>query len=600
MCSKPESKQPLVSGFRSEKAVVVGTARDIYTGPGMPVPSPFLVPPDIPKFTGREKELSEIEEALTRGGAVIAVCGLWGMAGVGKSALAIHVAHRLHRVGHFQHGILWADLGASSVEDIVADFIRTFGFSEDQIPADLDGRIGLYRSLLKNKHMLVGLDNAQSDEQVATLLPNEPSVAVIVTSRKHMSGLAEYTTFTQDVDVFPLKDALDLLSQYAAERCEREPKDAKEICGLVGCLPLAIDIAGARIADKRRWSRLCFFAERLRDEHRRLDELKIGDRKERNLRAVLAISYDGLPGAQRRTFAHLALFGGGDFGSSGAMAVLQIEKQVAIERLEELVDLSLLLRSGWGGYKLHDLVRIYADERLQREIKPDAINAAKLRLEEYNALVTQAGTLGARASALVRQGNSDEAVAVYQQVLEINKRLQHRRGEAHTVGGLAAAYSLKRDWEKAIEYYERNLDLSERIGDPRGQASALGGLASVYAGKRDWEKAIEYYERNLDLSERIGDPRGQASALGGLDSVYFRQRDWERAIEYFELARRINKNLGKLFYLSVTLQQLARCYRATGNIDQALDCAEEAVSVSKGKQLQAARQLLAELAKLRP
>lgn len=522
--SEPQSKHSLVAEFHSEKGIVASTIRDVYIGTNQSMPYPLLLPPDLPRFTGRQKELSEIEQLLSKRESVLTVCGFCGMGGIGKSALAIHAAHRLHQAGYFPDGILWADLGASSVDEILEEFIRAFGYLDDQIPSDYFGKIGLYRSILKNKNILVGLDNAQGDEQVVKLLSNTPSAKVIITSRNKMIGLGEYTTLIQDLDVFPIQDALDLLAQYAPDRCQLEPEATKEICELVGFLPLAIDIAGARITNNRRWPRLSFFAEQLRDELLRLDELRIGDRKERDLRAVLALSYNALHDYQKKNFCFLALFGGFNFGSSKAMAVLQIDKKTSIERLEELVELSLLSRSNRGGYKIHELLRLYADERLKQETDEDEILSAEDRLLEYTISVTQAQTLGAQAAAYFRLGNLTEAITAYQQAMEINKSLSHRHGEASTLGGLAAAYCFKCDWDNAVYYFKQSQELNEKIGNIAGQAISLGGLASAYAGMRNWDKAIEYCMKSQGLNEKFGTPRRQACDFGGLASVRWKTR----------------------------------------------------------------------------
>ncbi|WP_441223908.1 BTAD domain-containing putative transcriptional regulator [Phytohabitans sp. LJ34] len=340
-----------------------------------PAPAaPALLPPDIPDFTGREGPVGELRHLLTDGrpSSALAVAGVAGMGGVGKTTLAVHVAHLAAPA--YPDGQLYANLrGTEAVAldpgDVLARFLRALGVDARAIPNDPVERGEMFRTRLAGRRVLVVLDNAASEEQVRPLLPGAASCAVLVTSRARLTGVEGARWI--DLDVFARTEAVRLLGRVAGdERVAAEPDEAADIVRLCGGLPLAVRVAGARLTARPTW-RLGHLSRMLRDERRRLDRLATGDLE---VRASLALSYEGLKGEAKRLFRRLGRFDTPDFPAWLAGAVLE-ESADAAGLLESLVDAQLIGVSsvdaaGEIRYRFHDLVRLYARECADVEDPP--------------------------------------------------------------------------------------------------------------------------------------------------------------------------------------------------------------------------------------
>ncbi|MEJ3745739.1 BTAD domain-containing putative transcriptional regulator [Actinomycetes bacterium KLBMP 9797] len=344
--------------------------------------TPALLPPDIPDFTGREREVDAVHRLLTepRQATALAVAAIAGMGGIGKTTLAVRAAHLAAPA--YPDGQLYVNLRgaeASPVDpaDVLARFLRALGVDGRAVPHDPLERAEMYRSRLAGRRVLVVLDNAASEEQIRPLLPGAPTCAVLATSRARLTGVEGARWI--DLDVFATDDAIALLAQVTADdRVARERADAAEIVRLCGGLPLAVRVAGARLTARPTW-RLAHLARLLGDERRRLDRLATGDLE---VRASLALSYDGLDPDARRLFRLLGLFDAPHFPAWLAPAVLAMPADDAAIHLETLVDAQLVAESGPDAagqqrYRLHDLVRLFARERAERE-DPEPDRAAAL------------------------------------------------------------------------------------------------------------------------------------------------------------------------------------------------------------------------------
>jgi DNA-binding SARP family transcriptional activator len=344
--------------------------------------APFQLPTDIADFTGRAGLIDELERLLVDAdGPATRVVVLAGKAGVGKSALAVHVAHRLGD-GSFPDGQLYCDLGASRTEptgaaDVLGRFLRALGMPGEAIPERLDERAEMYRQLLARRRILVLLDDAVAESQVRPLLPGGGGSVVVVTSRARLTGLAGARVC--DVDVFDADEAVGMLARVVgAQRVDREPAAADALIRLVGRLPLALRIVAARLGARPHWS-LAWMLERLSDERRRLDELAHG---ELMVRASLALTYDGLEPDARRLLALLGVLDGGSFPNWVAAALLDADYLDAADLLEVLVDAQMVEVAavdiaGGPRYKLHGLIRLFAREQLERH-EPEAERVAAI------------------------------------------------------------------------------------------------------------------------------------------------------------------------------------------------------------------------------
>ncbi|MEU5002199.1 BTAD domain-containing putative transcriptional regulator [Streptomyces sp. NPDC021622] len=351
--------------------------------PAAAVVRPAQLPATVPDFTGRASFVSELSEILSSAeGRVMAVSALAGIGGVGKTTLAVHVAHVTRT--HFPDGQLYVDLQgagarAAEPETVLGAFLRALGTSDSAIPDSLEERSALYRSVLDGRRVLVVLDNARDAAQVRPLLPGMEGCAALVTSRIRMVDLAG--AHLVDLDVMSPEEALLLFTRIVGEeRVQSERKAALDVVAACGFLPLAIRIAASRLAARRTWT-VSTLAAKLADERRRLDELQAGDLA---VKATFELGYGQLEPAQARAFRLLGLADGPDLSLAAAAAVLDLPMEETEDLLESLVDTSLVESAAPGRYRYHDLVRLYARACAERDEQPPSErDAAMSRLLDY-------------------------------------------------------------------------------------------------------------------------------------------------------------------------------------------------------------------------
>lgn len=354
--------------------------------PGHPAPAGRdELPADLTDFTGRTELVDKIVGALVDpGGApgrgATRIVGISGPAGVGKTALAIRVGHLLG--SRFPDGRLYLDLRGMEDRPLPVDEAlgRLLGWSTGAaaaLPTDPDGRAALFRSSVAHRRVLLILDNAHCEAQVRRLLPGGPGCAVLLTSRGPLAALDGMTGF--DLDVFPFDDALRLLSRIIGpDRLATDPAAAAEITQLCGSLPLAIRIAGSRLAARPHWS-LRRMADQLVDEGVRLDALSVGDRA---VRVSIGLSYQALGPVSRRLFCLLGVLTDTDIPFWVAAALLDLPGDAVEALVEGLVDARLLEVCGGSParYSMHSLVRLYARERAGTDCPVDEVTRAAQRV----------------------------------------------------------------------------------------------------------------------------------------------------------------------------------------------------------------------------
>ncbi|MFC5183846.1 AfsR/SARP family transcriptional regulator [Actinomadura harenae] len=354
---------------------------------GADVPRPVNLPAAIGDFTGREAQVAWIRERLVRGAVerlavpVLVVCG---QGGVGKTALALQVAHDVE--SDFPDGRLYVNLRGqdpcpTDPIDVLHRLLHAVGVDDSAMPRDPDEAGELFRSRTAGRRMLFVLDNAADEAQVRPLLPGSPSCSVLVTSRSRLSGLSG--TQTLSLEVFSARQAVGLIRAIVGgERVAAEPDTAHDIARLCGHLPLAVRIASARLASRPHWP-LARLAERLMDERRRLNELAFGDME---VRASVALGYQGLTEPQRRAFRVLGLVQIPDFAAWTLAPLLGVPVAEAEDLIDALIDAQLLevVQSGPGGrlrLRFHDLVLLYSRECLAQE-PPQPRHAALARISD--------------------------------------------------------------------------------------------------------------------------------------------------------------------------------------------------------------------------
>ncbi|MGW7481188.1 BTAD domain-containing putative transcriptional regulator [Nonomuraea muscovyensis] len=356
----------------------------VQEGSPGPATKPCLLPAATGDFVARERDTDALLATLTaRADTRPAVAAISGPAGVGKTALAVQVAHRLRDA--FPDGRLYADLHGlqrhpTDPAAVLVRFLRAFGVAATAIAEGIDHLAEMYRTVVAGRRVLVVLDDAAGEAQVKPLLPGSPTCAVLITSRRRLTGLsgahhAELFMFTRD-------EALRLQERIIGrDRVAAEPREAAHLARLCGGLPLAVRIAAARLAARPHWQ-LSQLARRLRVAHSRLDELAHGPD---DVRATLAVVYHGLDDQDRRLFRRLGLVQAPDFTARVGTALLGVEVCVAYDACERLADIRLLDiagrdKAGDVTFRFHDLIRDFARERAEAEEREPELADALARV----------------------------------------------------------------------------------------------------------------------------------------------------------------------------------------------------------------------------
>ncbi|MEU5988764.1 BTAD domain-containing putative transcriptional regulator [Spirillospora sp. NPDC047418] len=369
---------------------IVRTHLEILRNPAEPArPAPAPVPAQLPgsvaDFTGRAAEVRQVIEILSAGNpTAVRVAAVSGLAGVGKTALALHAAHAVR--SRFPDGQLYADLRGTGTDPadpgtVLAGFLEALGVTA--VPRALEERAALYRTTLASRRVLVLLDDADDLAQVLPLLPGEPGCAVLVTGRRVLAGLPGPGAL--HLPVLTPDEAVSMLARICGRPAtERDPRSARRLVAACGHLPLAVRVAATRLRSRPAWT-LRDLADRLAAGHRRLDWLSLGDV---GVAEALEPSHDRLTAAQARGLRLLAVPDTADFGLPAAAALLDLPECRAEELCESLADAALLETGRAGRYRLHDLVRLFARAKLAG--RPDAAaerDAALARLVGHQTAV---------------------------------------------------------------------------------------------------------------------------------------------------------------------------------------------------------------------
>ncbi|MGW7019503.1 BTAD domain-containing putative transcriptional regulator [Streptomyces decoyicus] len=531
-----------------------------------PVVTPRQLPADIGDFVADDTIVSAICDAVTegQGSGPLSVALVLGRPGVGKSTLATHVAHRL-ATEYFPDGQLYCDLRGPGGQPVhpaqaLGRFLRALGIPGEAIPEALDECAEMYRSLLAGRRILVLLDNAVSESQVVPLLPGTGSSGVLVTSRSLLTALPGTRRF--DVDPLSQEQAVRLLGRIIGEhRVESEREAARVLIRLVGGLPLALRIIGARLAARPHWS-LTSMWHRLENEHRRLDELAHG---ELSIRASLSLSYDGLAAADRRLLCLLSLAEGTEIPSWLGAALIDDRTPHPADLVEPLIDMRLLdiTAMDQGGeirYGLSQIVRTFTHERLAAEI-PEAERAGAVRRmvggwmalaerahkEIYGGTYTLVSGRGERwqpPEDLVRRCLRDPLgwLESEQTNLLSAVELAARSGLDELCWELATTLVTLFEARGYPELWERThriaLTAVQEAGNERGQAAVLGSLGTLHLHRGEHEAAGPYLSAALGIFERVGEVRGQALCLRDLARIERHHGDDDRALALYESAER--------------------------------------------------------------
>lgn len=529
-----------------------------------PVPAtPRQLPPPPGDFTGREQELARLRSALRdTEDATPPVVVVTGPGGMGKTSLAVRAA--LDARDHFPDGQLYVEIGPDDQEpEVCARLLRALGVGGAAIPEPLE-RAALYRSLAARRRLLVVLDNVTGEDQVAGLIPTGHGSAMLLTSRRLLTGMpvAERLVLT----TLPQAEARQLLVRITGEgRLAREPGVADELVATCGGLPLALRIAAARIAGNPHWT-IARFVARLTDERRRLDELRYQDLE---VRASVNLSYQVLGPRARRLLMNIGLLAVPDFASWTAAVLLDCDLDAAEDVLDEslaahMIEVAGVSDGGFPRCRCHDLVRLFAREQAGHELPTadrDAVLDRALGAWLY---------LAERADAAMPHGYFSRPGG----------------GTVHSALADDVVESLERD---PLAWFDaEHLALEALIG----QAIATGRTTAA------WELAaclVAYYEfrslnpewgdthrRVLDAARAAGDRLGTAVTLRGLGELYTAQDRIAESIDCFLQAREIFVELGEKHAVSVCDNGLGHMYRVSGQHEEALAALGRAADSAAG------------------
>lgn len=613
-----------------------------------PPPVPAQLPADIPDFTGRSEQVGQLRELLTGAGGedspgAVRVVLVVGSGGLGKSALAVHAAHLL--ASRFPDGQLYANLlGATQPADpaeVLGRFLRDLGVDGHRIPLGEEERAAQFRTRLAGKQVLIVLDDARDAAQVMPLLPGSATCAVLVTTRNWLPELVGSAVL--DLEVLSPGEGRELFTRVVgATRVAAEPAATDEVLAACVGLPLAIRIAGARLATRSAWS-VRTLADRLADERRRLDELRVGNLA---VRASFEVSFATLPreaadgAGPAGAFRLLGLWTGPWIRLPAASALLGEPEFATADALDALVDAHLLESPEPDRYRFHDLLRVYAAERARtQETEPDRMAAVtrlltwylhtaeaaaavispqhtRVPLEPPDGAVRplhfatleeaiawcemeraglMAATRLAAASGLheiawklpaaamsfyYRRSHWGDWVAAHQTGLDSARTLGDRGAQAWMLNNLGMAYGVQHRPE-CVEFLEQALKLYREVGDLRGQARVEYNVANAWFDLGRYAESLEAAERSVASQRQIGNRYVEGLALGTVGCAYRELGQFGDAVAHFEQALAIFRDLGDLDSEADSLSDLGDTYLGMHQVDDAIARLQESLAIRR-------------------
>ena len=599
---------------------------------------PAQLPMAVRGFTGRDGELARLAAILASAegeSAAVVISAVSGMAGVGKTALAVHWARRVESA--FPDGQLYVNLRGFDPQgsvlpptEAVRGFLDALGVRPERMPPGLEAQVGLYRSLLTGRRMMVVLDNARDEEQVRPLLPGSVGCMALVTSRNRLTGLAA-TEGAHLLAVDPLTPAgaRDVLARrLGAGRVAAEPAAVADVVTWCAGLPLALAVVSARAAAQPRRP-LGALADELREAGGRLDALDGGEESSQ-VRAVFSWSYSALSPAAARLFRLLALHPGPDLDRRAAAALSGAPPERVRALLAELTGGHLLVEHAPGRYAFHDLLRVYAGElvtayddewerrsALRRMMdhylhsaraadvlvtpQPNPVDvpapksgANPLEFEDYGRALAwfvaehpvlleivrqpRPGFDGhvwrlvtVLATFLDRHGYWQSLLTAARSALVAAEREGDLAGRAGAHRGLGLALDRLKCPERAREHYLRALELFAALGSDAGQARTHQHLSRMSAEQGSSELVLEHAYRSLEHYRAAGDRAGQAAALNHIGWRQANLGDHLRALAHCEQALELARAAGDVAGQAHTSDSLGYIHHQLGRYQQAVD-----------------------------
>ncbi|MEU2915882.1 BTAD domain-containing putative transcriptional regulator [Streptomyces massasporeus] len=606
--------------------------------PAGPEQSPRTLPYDLPDFTGRDGELRRI---VTAGRAGARILGIDGMGGSGKTALAVHAAHRLAE--DYPDGQLFVDLRGFShgekpqgTDAVIDSLLRSLGVPDDRMPDGPEPRLTLWRDISARRRLLLLLDNAVDAAQVRPLLPASGDCLVLVTSRLRLLDLDGAEGLS--LERLSHDDSTALLARVlGADRTAAEPDATDRLVRLCGGLPLALRITAARLRGRPRWT-VRYLVDRLADETRRLREFSVG---ERGVEATLRLSYLAMEEGRRAGFRLLAEHPGGTLDVHSAAALLGSDLQRAEDTLEHLLDAHLLEQPEMGRYGVHDLVSAYATtlrgdgddadgREAVRRLVPYYVTASgaacdllfpgrtrydgdggdtgrrPCRLpdmttreqalgwfgrehEALHAVLERAGTHGLHRDVAVLarnhlrylnlRGHHEESGAIGRLAVTSARQLGDPLLLRRSLADLAIAHWWLGSFPEGVVAAEEALRLAPDVVHRPTQALCLDVLGLLLSALGDFERARACLEQSIALHREIGVARGEAEALSHLSSVLAWTGRYADAARHAARATELNRRLGDRRNEITSLTSLALSHLGLGEDGRARTCLARALDL---------------------
>jgi tetratricopeptide (TPR) repeat protein len=607
------------------------------------VAAPRQLPAAIGHFVGRADELAVLSALSTEAGGAVVISAIDGMAGIGKTALAVHWAHEI--ADRYPDGQLYVDLrgfgpSGSPLQTTVAvrRILDALVVPAASIPADPHAQVDLYRSLLADKRMLIVLDNARDSDQVYPLLPGAAGCLVLVTSRSRLTELIALNGATPlTLDLLTMNESRSLLARRLGPgRTAREPQAVDELIDLCGRLPLALNIAAARAA-LHPSHQLSKFVDELRDADRRLDNLTAGEGAA-DARTVFSWSSAQLSGPAARMFRLLGLHPAASITLPAAMSLAGEPPRTARVALDELIRASLLTESTPGRYTLHELLRGYAAEQAEHESERRTVmrrmldhylhtaHQAAMRIDtsrdplplgapqpgvavpdiadhtaaltwfatEFPALIAATESAAENgfdahawqipwtlASHLYRHGPWDLWAAIQRTAVAAATRQGDHFSQAHAHNGLGDALNALGRYDDSDECYRAALELYRQMADLPGQARCHLFLGESAAQRGDTQQALESARTSHDVALAAGDRLGQARARLLLCRCHQTAGQHTAAVDQCETAMVLIRELGDRHWEAFALAFLGYTYHRSGAHERAAETCRQAVMLCR-------------------
>jgi DNA-binding SARP family transcriptional activator/Tfp pilus assembly protein PilF len=570
---------------------------------------PRQLPAAVTHFTGRAAELAELTALLDQAGSqatgTVVISAIGGTAGVGKTALAVHWAHKV--ADRFGDGQLYVNLRGYDpgqpvpAADTLAAFLRSLGVPGQDIPPEADERAARYRSLLAGKQVLIVLDNAGSADQVRPLLPGTPACTVVVTSRDALAGLVAMDGAVRlDLDLLPLAEAVALLQTLIGPRADAEPDAAAELAAQCCRLPLALRVA-AELAAGRPAASLAGLTGELTDLRTRLDLLGADNDPRTQVRAVFSWSYQQLGTDAAQMFRLLGLHPGPDVEPYAAAALTGTALPQARRALDALDRAHLISPTAPRRYGMHDLLRAYAREVSATVDSAQERHAALTRLFDHYLHSAAAATdtqFPAERHQRPRIPRPDTPVPPLADPVAARQWLDDERtalvavaahtathgwpGHATRLAATISSYLLYGGHiPEAVAVFNNSLGAARHTGDRAAEARALNQIGNVDWQQGRYQQAGDHYRQALALYRTAGDRTDEARVLTNLGLAETDLGRYAQAARYQQEAIAINRDIGNRFGEARALSNLGVARQLQGHHQEAADHFQQSLDLSR-------------------